>query len=640
MNRLRLNVKEAHVPYNNISYCHNDNGCTSSAFELNEITANIKLKLPISLSATQILLELYDHELSRVICVVDGEWRDRESILDEYSFDIPLSTLQKGLYFFRFKVLSPLGNTHSHKCDSEIFFNGDSDTYGMLQLTVCDFKYPKPSDIYGGIIYHVFVDRFNRGGDVKIPEYLHLVDGKWERIPEYPEYPGARLKNNTIYGGTLNGITEKLDYLSSLGVSAIYLSPIFKSVSNHKYDTADYMTVDESFGGDSALKELLSACKEKGIRLILDGVFNHTGADSIYFNKNSRFDSVGAYQSKASEYFDWFDFKSYPDEYTCWWDIDILPRINPDKSICREYFTGNNGVISKYRDMGVYGFRLDVADELSDDFISDIKSKLAISGESILYGEVWEDASNKIAYDTRKQYYLGNELDGVMNYPLRKGIIDYVIKQDATALRYALCEVMQNAPDRIMHAQMNLLGTHDTERILTVFGGEDSNGKTNDYLVGKRMTSDEYSLAVRRLCAAYTVIATLPGVPTVFYGDEAGLEGYHDPFNRMPYPWDEECNELLSHYRKVGKIRRANSVYKCGAFTIHTITDKLLIFSRQGKECRYFTVMNNSDKAIKISFGKNKATSILGGFKLAPISAGIYRTRGAEEIEISEAETL
>lgn len=638
MNRLRLNVKEAHIPCDNISYCHKEQGCASSAFELNEITANIKLKLPTSLSAVQISLELYDDALKRVISVIDGEWINREYALDEYTFDIQLSSLSRGLYFYRFKILSPLGNTYSHKCGNDVFFNSERDTYGMLQLTVCDFEYPEPSDIYGGVIYHIFVDRFNRGGDVKIPEYLCLVNGKWERIPEYPEYPGARLKNNTIYGGTLIGITEKLDYISSLGVIAIYLSPIFKSVSNHKYDTADYMTVDESLGGDEALEELIAACKEKGIRLILDGVFNHTGADSIYFNKNSRFDSVGAYQSKTSEYFDWFDFKKYPDEYTCWWDIDILPRINPDKPACRAYFTGNNGVIAKYRNMGVYGFRLDVADELSDDFISDIKSKSALGGESILYGEVWEDASNKIAYDTRKQYYLGNELDGVMNYPLRKGIIDYVKNRDTSSLRYALCEVMRNAPDRIMHAQMNLLGTHDTERILTVFGGESSTGKTNDYLVDKKMTRDEYSLAVRRLCAAYTVIATLPGVPTVFYGDEAGLEGYHDPFNRMPYPWGDECDELLSHYKRIGKIRRSNSVYKCGAFKIHAITDKILIFSRQAKECRYFTVMNNSDKEIEISFGKNKATSILGGFKLAPISAGIYRTRGAEEIEISEAE--
>jgi glycosidase len=188
-----------------------------------------------------------------------------------------------------------------------------------------------------------------------------------------------------------------------------------------------------------------------------------------------------------------------------------------------------------------------------------------------------------------------------------------------------------------MHAQMNLLGTHDTERILTVFGGEDSTGKSNDYLLSKRMSTEEYHLAVRRLCAAYTILSTLPGTPTIFYGDEAGLEGYHDPFNRMPYPWGNECATLLAHYRKIGKIRRANSVYKRGGIKIHALTDDLLVFSRKSKDCQYFTVMNNSEKRIGISFGGAKATAILGGLKLAPISAGIYRVRGATEIEISEA---
>jgi glycosidase len=290
--------------------------------------------------------------------------------------------------------------------------------------------------------------------------------------------------------------------------------------------------------------------------------------------------------------------------------------------------------------MGIYGFRLDVADELSDDFISNIKSRLTNEKESILYGEVWEDASNKIAYNTRKRYYLGTELDGVMNYPLRTGIIEYIKNKNVEPLAYALFEVMQNAPDRIMHAQMNLLGTHDTERILTVFGGEDPTDKSNDYLLTKRMNTEEYNLAVRRLCAAYTVLATLPGAPTIFYGDEAGLEGYHDPFNRMPYPWGSECATLLTHYRKVGKIRRSNAVYQRGGIKIYELNKDLLVFSRQGKECRYFTVMNNSEKPIKISFGSAKTTAILGSLTLAPISAGIYRVRDAMEIEISEAEQL
>ena len=640
MNRLRLKNEDVRIPYSSVQYCHKASDCVSSAFELDEKHAQINVKLPISLSAASVSLELFDDTLGKQIKSIEGQWFDREYECDKYSFDIPLTDMSAGLYFYRFAVKSPLGNSYSHKNQHCIEFNGNSDFYGMLQISLCDFAYPKPKEMYGGIIYHIFVDRFNRGGNVLIPDYLKLIDGDWETIPEYPEYPGAPLKNNTIYGGTLWGIIDKLDYISSLGVTAIYLSPIFKSVSNHKYDTADYMSVDESFGGEDALRALIARCNDRGIRIILDGVFNHTGADSIYFNKNQRFDTLGAYQSKDSRFFNWYDFQSYPDKYTCWWDIDILPRINPDKKDCRSYFTGNNGVISKYRDMGIYGLRLDVADELSDSFISDIKSTLTCNGESVLYGEVWEDASNKVAYDTRKHYYLGNELDGVMNYPLRKGIINYIKNKDTTDLNYAICEVMVNAPDRVMHAQMNLLGTHDTDRILTILGGESSTCKSNEYLSTKRMSEDERALAAQRLCAAYTILATLPGVPTIFYGDEAGLEGYHDPFNRMPYPWGKEHTEILEHYRNIGKIRKKHPVYRNGDIKVHTLTSDLLIFSRQSIDYRYFTVMNNSEKEIKISFSDEKATAIFGSFSLAPISAGIFKVRSSKEIEISEAKTL
>ena len=210
--------------------------------------------------------------------------------------------------------------------------------------------------------------------------------------------------------------------------------------------------------------------------------------------------------------------------------------------------------------MGIYGFRLDVADELSDDFIAKIKNRLTGKGESVLYGEVWEDASNKIAYDKRKKYYLGTELDGVMNYPVRVGIIDYLSGKGTDKLRYALTDVTANAPDRVLHTQMNLLGTHDTPRILTLLGGVSAEGKTNAQLSRIRMTAKARSKAIKRLKTAYTILATLPGIPAIFYGDEAGLEGYSDPFNRMPYPWGDESEELIAHYRKLGEIRSKNSV--------------------------------------------------------------------------------
>lgn len=580
-----------------IQFVHNRKKSATSAFEKQERGGAV-LALPRILGTVSAeLVCIKDGEAAPTFSVF-GKWQSSDSTLEEYSFTFP--KLDIGLYFFNIKIGSVFGELYAYPESDAVRFSS-SCVAPAFQMSVSDFKYNFPDGLLGGVIYHIFVDRFNRGGDVSVREGARLVQDWGDVIPEYPDYPGAPLKNNTFYGGTLWGIIDKLDYIASLGTKAIYLSPVFKSVSNHKYDTADYMSVDEMFGGDGALRELVSKASYYGIGIILDGVFNHTGADSIYFNKYGSFSSLGAYQSKESPYYRWFDFESYPDKYTAWWGIEILPRINPDIPSCRDYFVGTDGVIDKYSKMGVFGFRLDVVDELSDSFVKDIKSTLNSNNKgSILYGEVWEDASNKIAYGKRKSYYLGDELDGVMNYPLRTGIIDYIRNKNTDKLRYALSDVINNAPKRIANMQMNLLGTHDTERILTVLGGESSRGKSNSYLSTKRMTKKERELAKLRLMSAYTVLSTLPGIPTIFYGDEAGLEGYHDPFNRMPYPWGREDFDLIDHYKKLGTVRSQNEVYKEGCFKLIYLSDSLLIFMRYDDSSCYFTIYNNSNESISV----------------------------------------
>lgn len=588
------------IPPSELAYIHNGINDPTTAFSVSE-RAGLEFRIP-RLNGTLRLFVDFFSEGGEFIVSHNATWRSVADGVDVYTLGIPLSGLGVGLYFFRPRIITALGELFGKKRGRRIVFSDDASVSDSFQLSVNSFAYDAPSEMYGGIIYHIFVDRFMRGGKVNVPEDARIVSGEWETVPEYPEYPGAPLKNNTFYGGTLYGIIKKLDYIASLGTTAIYLSPIFTSVSNHKYDTADYMQVDEMFGGEEALRKLISECDKRNIKVILDGVFNHTGADSVYFNRYERFDSVGAFQSKNSKYYPWFCFKEHPNKYTCWWDIEILPRINPDIRECGEFFVGDGGVIDKYSSLGVYGFRLDVADELSDSFISKIKARLSQNRSSILYGEVWEDASNKIAYDKRKKYYLGEELDGVMNYPLRKGIIDFFIGKGTDALEYALTEVMYNAPKRIRNAEMNLLGTHDTERILTLLGGNDSYGKSNAELSVLRMSESEREIAKKRLLSAYTLLATLPGIPAVFYGDEAGLEGYHDPFNRMPYPWGREDEDILAHYLKIGKIRRENPVYREGDFKLYRLSDELLIFSRFDGSSEYLTVVNNSDVPITLSF--------------------------------------
>jgi glycosidase len=444
-----------------------------------------------------------------------------------------------------------------------------------------------------------------------------------------------------FFGGNLDGVTEKLPYIASLGVCCIYLSPIFRAYSNHKYDTGDYTRVDEAFGGDGALSRLVKAAKSFGIRIVLDGVFNHTGDDSVYFNRRGTYPSLGAYQSEESPYGNWYTFRRRPDDYECWWNIPILPRLRTDEPSCREFFLGKDGVIAKWTRAGVAGFRLDVADELSDSFIRGIRERLDENGEdTVLWGEVWEDASNKIAYGRRRRYYWGGELDGVMNYPLREGLLAYFRRGDTAPLRYALEEVLPAAPKAVADRQMNLLGTHDTLRILTALGGASEEGKSNDELAHLRMTKEERRLALERLKLAYLALATLPGLPCIYYGDEVGMEGYRDPFNRLPFPWHRMDGELLAYYRAVGELRGKESLYREGELRLHTLTPSRLVFSRtDGSRCAV-TVINRSQSPLPIRLPKG-ARVLFGGVgeaggALPPMSGAVIRMRAGDALSFSE----
>ena len=581
-------------------YDHGDSDNNSTAFELSE-NIGFRILLPRSLGVVSVYLELFDSDMNLTDRMTEGEYYGLSDGFDEYSFSFDKG-LSVGLYFFRFRVVLADSVLYALKSLNGVILSDAC--YGeCFQLSVSDFKYLAPSEKYGGIIYHIFVDRFFSSRTNRVKDGAILVKDWKNGIPEFPEYNGAPLKNNTFYGGDLKGIIEKLDYIASLGVNTVYLSPIFSSPSNHKYDTADYMTVDSMFGDEDDLKLLIKEAGERGIGVILDGVFNHTGADSVYFNRYGTYESLGAYQSRKSPYYSWYDFKSFPDDYTSWWGIEILPRINPDEQSCRNYFLGKGGVIHKYSTLGIEGFRLDVVDELSDDFVSGIKSVLnANNPKSVLYGEVWEDGSNKIAYSTRKRYYLGTELDGVMNYPIKDGIIDFLTGKGTDKLKYALTDVINNAPARIRNMQMNLLGSHDTMRILTALGGESPDGRSNRYLRDCRMSDIERGRAKRLLRCAYTILATLPGIPSIYYGDEVGLEGYSDPFNRLPYPWGNEDVALLGFYRNVGAFRRGEDAYKQGELRLLALERELLVFSRQGDGYSMITLINNSRRPLSVVF--------------------------------------
>ncbi len=477
---------------------------------------------------------------------------------------------------------------------------------GERQLLVYDASYTAPAHWQDGPIYHIFTDRFAASRTKDKSTWMKpdaVLDSDWENgIPQYGEYPGAEVANNVFFGGDLYGIAENLAHIASLGTRTIYLSPVFDAASNHKYDTADYLHVDKMFGGDEALTHLCSKAGEYGIRVILDGVFNHTGSDSVYFNKEGKYSSVGAYQSKKSPYASWYSFKIFPDEYECWWGVKILPRVRSNDKKYQQFIFEE--VIPKWMKAGVSGWRLDVADELDNGFLTELRKAVRkCDPEAVIIGEVWEDATDKVSYGERRQYFRGYQLDGVMNYPLRSGIIDYILTGSTEALTKATVGLYRRNPKWASESQMNFLGTHDTIRILTALGGEDQGSHTNAELADMRMSEEEYAIGRRRLITAFSLLTAMPGVPCVFYGDEAGMEGYRDPFCRRPFPWGHMDAELLAAYRTIGNIRAAEPLLKNGVLHLMQMNEDTAVFTRTpwGEEqYKLYIPVNRSDKEIRL----------------------------------------
>lgn len=515
-------------------------------------------------------------------------------------------SMRTGLFYYAFDVDSRYGLRYIRQSRIGLpELRGDDFSDGAFALTVYERKYPAPESWYGGIIYHIFVDRFKSSGKCEPKPYAKMEPDWYGGIKEFPAFPGAPLANESFFGGDLYGIRDKLDYIKSLGVTCIYLSPVFDAHSNHKYDTGNYEHVDSMFGGKRALDRLIAAAKKLGIRVILDGVFNHTGDDSKYFNKYGRYTGPGAYNSDRSKYYKWYKFFDYPDDYESWWGIKILPRVNSSDESYIEYISGKDGIIDKYTSSGIAGWRLDVVDELSDEFVERLAQRAHESAKDdvpLVIGEVWEDASCKIAYGHRRRYFLGDQLDSVMNYPMRAAIINFVAYRDETILMRSLFKMWEHYPHEVCHAVMNLLGTHDTVRIITTLAGDSPDGFKNAELAVKKMTSEQYARGRRLVELAYMINATIPGIPSIYYGDEAGVEGYSDPFNRLPFPWGREDVELLSFYRDIGELRRNNDVYKKGELFICRFNIVgFMMFGRGDGEHTYYTAVNRSDNVIIVA---------------------------------------
>ena len=497
------------------------------------------------------------------------------------TFSVDFTPEDAGIYFYYFAVQIDGTRRFIRKRKSHIAYLDDGKDF---QLTVYDADYKTPEFIKGGMMYQIFPDRFckSRAKHTGIPKDRILRDD-WGGTPKFAPDEDGKVRNNDYFGGDLHGIENKLPYLKELGVTCIYLNPIFEAHENHRYNTADYTEIDYCLGTTEDFSKLCREAKKLGISIILDGVFSHTGADSIYFNKYKRYRTSGAYNSKNSTYYSWYTFRDYPDDYECWWGFDTLPNVNETDPSYLEFICGKKGVLSYWLSKGASGFRLDVADELPDEFLDElrkiVKSK---SEENLIIGEVWEDASNKESYGKRRRYLNGKQLDSVMNYPFKDAIIDYMISADANKFVNSIMTILENYPKPSVDTLMNSLSTHDTPRIITRLVGKDISDKNEQAVTV--LSEETYALGVKLEKCAAVLQFFLPGVPCIYYGDEAGMQGYRDPFNRGCFPWDNINEDLHSFYKELSEVRSKCECLKDGEFRSHLATGDTFVFSRYSKE--------------------------------------------------------
>ncbi len=525
------------------------------------------------------------------------------------------------LYFYHFVITKKDSSFRLFKYGDDT--NMEAGDQWQLTCTPKDFTTPQWAN--GAVIYQVFPDRFAKSGECDLTGKLqpYTVHEHWNEEVQWQPTPEGLVLNNDFYGGNFRGITEKMDYIASLGTTILYLNPISKSFSSHRYDTGDYKTPDPMLGTVEDFRLLCQAAHERGIKVILDGVYSHTGSDSLYFNKAGTFPSVGAYQSPDSPFYSWFTFYQYPDSYHCWWNFDTLPTVKKLDPAFVDYIIENqDSVVAYWLEQGCDGFRLDVADELPNEFMDMLKKRIRqIRPDALLLGEVWEDASNKEAYGVRRRYFVDGTLDSVMNYPFRTAILQYLKGiDDGKGLKDTVMTILENYPPQVIHCNMNLLGTHDTPRILTALVDDFSGSR--EEMAAHHLSPEQKELALMRLYLASVLQYTLPGSPSLYYGDEAGMEGCKDPFNRRTYPWGKENPSLLEHFRTLGNLKK-HPALSMGDTAFLQAAEGRLLFRRRTEDKSLLICCNHSEKTWEIPGNTVLYSRGLTGNHLSPMGFAI-----------------
>ena len=545
---------------------------------------------------TECILTMDDGSVS---CVAAMEKEATEDYYDIFAGSFSLSV--PGLYFYYFRIYKSDGSFRLFKQGQDT--NMESGDLWQVTCTPADFVTPDWAK--GAIIYQVFPDRFCKVGDPDLTSKMepYTVHKDWNEDVCWQPDENGKVLNNDFFGGNFRGITEKMDYIASLGTTILYLNPISKSFSNHRYDTGDYKTPDPMLGTLEDFKAMCDSAHKRGINVILDGVYSHTGSRSTYFES--------ACESIDSPYFSWYTFYQYPHNYNSWWGFETLPTVNKlDPAFMDYIIDSDDSVVAHWLNLGADGFRLDVVDELPDAFVLRLKKRIRqIKPDALLLGEVWEDASNKISYSIRRRYFADGELDSCMNYPFRTAILNFATGiDDGQRFKETVMTIAENYPPQVLACNMNLLSTHDTPRTLTALI-DNFEGNREEY--AKRKLSPTQREQAKKLFMLSSFLQyTLPGSPSIYYGDEAGLEGHKDPFNRRTYPWGKEDTELLAFFKGLGRLRKNSEALRLGDIHFFYAEDGKLGFSRayQGKELKIYVNRGNIPWAIpqgKVLYANN-----------------------------------
>lgn len=531
-----------------------------------------------------------------------------------YSVDITAPNVT-GLLWYYFEIETNQGTVYygnNSGClggKGEIYFSVPEK---MFQITVYSASYKTPEWFKEGVAYQIFPDRFYNGNEdgTFLGDRQDIIKRNWNETPFYKaEQFGGEYKANDFFGGNLKGIMKKLPYLQELGISVIYLNPIFKAYSNHKYDTGDYSQIDPMFGDEDTFKELCAEAKKLGIRIILDGVFNHTGDNSLYFNRYGEYDSMGAYQSEKSPYYSWYRFADWPEVYESWWGMKTLPQCEETSEEYRKYIlSGKEAIVKKWIKNGASGWRLDVVDELPDFFVKELRKNVkSVDEDAVIIGEVWEDASNKVAYDERREYFLGDELDSVMNYPMRSALIDFALcRSDAAEFDEKMMSIKENYPKPAYYSLLNMVSGHDVERIMTLMGGAASRHEVDrEYQANFELDGYSLETARRRSILVLALQMTLPGVPCIFYGDEIGVQGYGDPFCRSTFPWNnineiDYDGKMQKNYKDMIHLRKSSKAFSKGEYKCAYKNGAVYGFIRMYDDEKYIVAVNTSSVNSKI----------------------------------------